>query len=103
VILLALATGVLLAVGSLRELVESASLAFLCTFAAVNAMAFFELAGRRRALAALGALGASAAAVTLVAKWVSSGQWTALIALGALLLLAFGARPLLLRAAPTED
>jgi len=34
---------------------------------------------------------------------VSSGQWSALIALGALLFLAFGARPLLLRSAPTED
>jgi amino acid transporter len=103
VVLLAVATGVLLAVGSLRELVESASLAFLCTFAAVNAMAFLELEGPRRALAALGALGAGAAAFTLVANGVRSGEWLALAAFGGLLIVAFGARPFLLRSVPSRD
>jgi len=102
VILLAVGTGILLAVGSLRELVESASLSFLATFAAVNAMAVIELEGPRRIGAALGALGAAAAAITLVVNWVRSGEWAALAALGVLSLLAFGVRPFLLRSVATR-
>ncbi len=97
VALLAVATCALLAVGSLRELVESASLAFLCTFATVNVIAVLELDGRRRVLSLTGAVGAAGAAVSLVVAWIRAGRWPALGALGVLLLLAFAARPLLLR------
>ncbi|MEJ2549030.1 MAG: amino acid permease, partial [Gemmatimonadota bacterium] len=97
VILLALATLTLLAVGSLRELVESASLAFLSTFACVNAIATIEFEGRHRCLSALGALGAGAAAIALTVQWIREDNWTALLSLAALLLLSFAVRPILLR------
>ena len=97
VILLALATLTLLAVGSLRELVESASLAFLSTFACVNAIATIEFEGRHRYLSALGALGAGAAAIALTVQWIREDNRTALLSLAALLLLSFAVRPILLR------
>jgi len=54
---LALLAALFAAVGSLSSLVESASLAFLFTFAVVSAIAFTQRAGSRL-LTAAGALGA---------------------------------------------
>jgi hypothetical protein len=93
VILLATATLALLAIGSLRELVESASLAFLCTFACVNAIATVEFRGTRRLLAGLGGLGAGAAAIALTVQWIRENNQPALLSLAALILLSFAVRP----------
>lgn len=64
---LTLLAAVFAAVGSLSSLVESASLAFLFTFAVVSGIAFSQRAGSRR-LTGAGALGAGAAAVALVVR-----------------------------------
>lgn len=97
VILLAVATLTLLAMGSLRELVESASLAFLATFACVNTIAAMEFDGRRRLLAGLGSLGAGAAAIALTLQWLREDNLPALLSFAALIILAFAVRPILLR------
>jgi amino acid transporter len=98
IVLLTACTVLLLAVGSLRELVESASIVFLGTFACVNIIAAVELQGARRLPAIAGALGASVAGIALLLQWIESQETIPLAALAALLLLGFGVRPLLLRA-----
>lgn len=92
---LALTAGLFASVGGLADLVESASLAFLFTFAVVSGLAFAEGAGSR-VVNALGVLGSGAAAVTLVVRLAR----TAPVALGVfagMVILAVVGRPLLLR------
>ncbi len=84
--------------GSLTPLVESASLAFLFTFAVVCGLAFRERTGRRLVTGA----GALAASVALVVHLVQT-DLLALFFLGALVLLAVFGRPVLLRHVKTED
>lgn len=95
VIAIAAAGGMLALVGSLGTLVEAASLAFLFTFAAVNALAFIE--GVQTRLASLaGAAGAGVAGLLLI--WRLSRQApVALAMLAALVMIATLGRPFILR------
>ncbi|MEZ6244056.1 MAG: APC family permease [Phycisphaerales bacterium] len=86
----------LAAVGSLTRLVEAASLAFLVTFAIVNALGALELP-RKRWLGWFGCVLAGAAAVVLSVRLVMEAWWV-LAAFGVIVALAFGLRPLLRRA-----
>ncbi len=86
---------VLAVIGTLTDLVEAASLAFLVTFAVVCGLAFMERVGHR-ILTGLGALGASAAAVALVFRLARSNL-PGLIGLGAFVLIAVFGRPIILR------
>jgi amino acid transporter len=70
VVALGVVGAVLAAVGSLRVLVEAASLTFLATFAIVNAVAVRRVP-RRRPLAAAGALASGAAAVVVAVALAS--------------------------------
>lgn len=97
IVLLTASTLLLLALGSLRELVESASIVFLGTFTCVNVVAVLELEGSRRLPAAAGTLGAGVAGVALLVRWIDLREFVPLAALAILLLLAFALRPLLLR------
>jgi amino acid transporter len=96
VLVLGLLAALFATVGNLGDLVESASLAFLVTFAVVSALAFVERTGSR-ALTALGALGAFAAAGALAVRLASEAP-LALGLFGAMTLLAVFGRPLILRA-----
>lgn len=78
--------------GSTRE---ASNLAFLFTFAVVCGLAFHERAGMRWFTGA-GAVAGSAAVVALVVRLARTDP-PALVALGALVLLAVAGRPLLLR------
>jgi len=82
-------------IGTLSDLVESASLAFLVTFSVVSGLAFIEGAGRRL-LTGPGAIGAAAAAVILAIRLAASAPM-ALALFGAMILLAVVGRPFLLR------
>ena len=95
VIGIAAAGGTLAVVGSLGTLVESASLAFLFTFAAVNALAFIESVRARWASLA-GAVGAGAAGLVLIWR-LSREEPVALATLAALVMIATLARPYILR------
>lgn len=97
IVVLAGAAIVLAVIGELGRLVEAASLAFLVTFATVNALS------ARHAESALvtsvgwaGAIGASLAAVTLVVRLAVDAPWALAILAGLVLVAVFG-RPLLLR------
>jgi amino acid transporter len=82
-------------VGSLSDLVESASLAFLFTFSVVCGLAFVERAGLR-ILTGPGAVGAAGAAVVLAIR-LSMNAPLALALFGVMVLFAAVGRPLLLR------
>lgn len=82
-------------VGQLGSLVETASLAFLCTFAVVAGLAFTERAGVRW-LHALGAVGAVAAAGTLTVRLAES-EPAALALFAGVILVAGVGRPWILR------
>ena len=93
------------AIGTLSGLVEAASLAFLCTFSIVCALAFHARAGWR-IVTGSGALASAAAALALVDRlWRTTP--IALALFGVLLVIAVFARPWLLRHAktrvPSED
>ena len=93
------------AIGTLSGLVEAASLAFLCTFSIVCALAFRARAGWRIVTGG-GALASAAAALALVDRlWRTTP--IALVLFGIQLLIAVFARPWLLRHAktrvPSED
>jgi len=95
VISLGLMAAAFAAVGTLSTLVESASLAFLFTFAVVCGLAFKENAGSR-ILTGVGAVGASAATLTLVYRLTQ----TAPVALVLFSITAAGAvigRPILIK------
>jgi amino acid transporter len=87
-------------IGSLSNLVEAASLAFLFTFATVNALAFRQHAGHR-AVTLVGAIGAAAALLALIYRMVTS-QPIALAFLGVLAIIAIFVRPVILRHVSTE-
>ena len=95
VICLGLTSAVLAAAGSLTSLVESASLAFLFTFAVVCGLAFRQKAGIRL-FTGFGVLAAAGATVVLVFRLLDTNV-TALVFFGILLLAAMIGRPLLLR------
>ena len=100
VITLGLLAAVFASIGSLSSLVESASLAFLFTFAVVCGVAFREKVGAR-VLTGAGALGAGAATVALVVRLAS----TAPVALGlfaGIVVLVLVGRPLVLRHLDTD-
>lgn len=68
--------GAVLAVtGTLHQLVESASLAFLITFGTVNLIAALGLSSYRRWIAWLGTLGAGSAAVALCVRLAVREPW----------------------------
>lgn len=95
------AAGMTLAIiGSLGELVEAASLAFLFTFAVVNVLAALKTP-HLRWLSWIGAAGASAAAVTLAVRLALTNP-VPLIALAVLAAAAIFGRPWLLRHVSTE-
>lgn len=82
-------------IGTLSTLVQAASLAFLCTFSVVCALAFHARAGRRL-ITGLGTGASAAAALALVARlWHTAPL--ALMMFGVLVLVASVGRPWLLR------
>ncbi len=95
VIILGVLAAVFASVGTLSTLVESASLAFLFTFAVVSSLAFLRNAGSR-VLTGVGALGAGAATIALVVRLVRTAP-LALVGFGIMVLIAVVGRPLLLR------
>ncbi|MCW8891904.1 MAG: APC family permease, partial [Deltaproteobacteria bacterium] len=100
VIGLGVAAAVLAAVGTLTTLVETASLAFLFTFAVVCGLAFLQRAGMR-VVTGFGALAAATALVALIVRLIRTDPF-ALVLLGLLVLLALFGRPVLLRYVKTE-
>jgi hypothetical protein len=94
------AAAVLAGLGSLTLLVEAASLAFLLTFAVVCGVAFYERAGAR-VVTGLGALGATACAVTLMVRMIRL-EPLALLILGLLVAVATIGRPWILRHVTTN-
>jgi amino acid transporter len=100
VLVLGAAAGLLAMVGSLVELVEAASLAFLGTFAVVCWIAFHRRIGNT-VVTGSGMAGAAAATAALVVRLAISNPG-ALIAFGALVLLAFFGRPWILARVETE-
>jgi hypothetical protein len=95
VITLGLMAAALTVLGSLTTLVESASLAFLFTFAVVCALAFREKAGLR-IFTGLGALAGSAAGVGLAVRLIRTDP-LALVFLSVLAAIAIFGRPVILR------
>ncbi len=89
---LGIGAAALAAIGSLGMLVESASLAFLLTFAVVCFLAF-RLGTGARWVTAFGAIAAAAASVELLLRLVREGP-IALALFGALILAALIVRPL---------
>ena len=85
----------LASIGSLSSLVESASLAFLFTFAVVCGLAFLRRAGSRL-LSGAGAVGAGAATAALVVRLGRTAP-VALGAFAAMVAVAVFGRPLILR------
>lgn len=100
VIILGALAALLAVIGSLSNLVSAASLAFLFTFATVNALAFQQHAGSR-ILTLSGAMGAIAAMLALVFHMVQS-EIVALLFLAILGLIAVFVRPYVLRHVRTE-
>lgn len=100
VIALGGSAAVLAVVGSLVELVEAASLAFLMTFAIVCGLAYQQRIGNR-AFTVAGAAGAAAATIALTLRLALNNPG-ALVAFAALVLLAFVARPRILAKFDTE-
>lgn len=100
VITLGAAAGLLAMVGSLVDLVEAASLAFLVTFTIVCWLAYHRRVGAR-VLTGAGAAGAAGATVALVVRLTTTNP-LALLAFGALALLAFVGRPWILARVRTE-
>ena len=100
VIGLGIMSAILAAFGSLTTLVESASLAFLLTFAFVCALAFKEKAGSRW-FTGPGTVGAVSAAGALMYRLVETDPM-ALAFLAVLALIAAFGRPLILRHVKTE-
>jgi amino acid transporter len=89
------------ALGTLSGLVEAASLAFLCTFSIVGALAFHAHAGSRW-ITGFGALSSAAAAIALTDRlWRSEPM--GLILFAVLLLVAIFVRPWLLRHVRTQQ
>jgi hypothetical protein len=88
------------ALGTLSGLVEAASLAFLCTFSIVGALAFHAHAGSRW-ITGFGALSSAAAAIALIDR-LRSSEPIGLILFGLLLLVAIFVRPWLLRHVRTQ-
>jgi amino acid transporter len=104
VILLSLLAGAFAAVGTLSSLVESASLAFLFTFAVVCGLGFAKRVGSRLLLG-IGAVGAAAATVTLVFRLAHTAPLSLGLFSGAAAVAILG-RPILIRhfrATPNED
>lgn len=95
------AAAVLAAIGTLTTLVETASLAFLFTFAVVCGIAFRERAGARL-VTGLGALAGTAATIALTVRLVRT-DLLALGVLAALVAVAVFARPMILRHVRTES
>jgi hypothetical protein len=100
VLALGAAAALLAVIGSLVDLVEAASLAFLITFTVVCWLAYGRRAGNRLVTGA-GMTGAAAATVTLLVRLATNNP-VALVAFGALVLLAFVARPWILARVDTE-
>jgi amino acid transporter len=88
-------------IGSLATLVETASLAFLATFAVVGWLAFTQRAGHRWITGA-GMVGAAAATLGLAWRLLEQDPF-ALVALAILALLAIFARPLILARVRTDS
>jgi amino acid transporter len=88
------------ALGTLSGLVEAASLAFLCTFSIVGALAFHAHAGSRW-ITGFGALSSASAAIALIDR-LRSSEPVGLILFGVLLLVAIFVRPWLLRHVRTQ-
>lgn len=88
------------AIGTLSALVEAASLAFLCTFSIVSALAYHARAGRRL-ITGFGALASAAAALVLVERLWRTAP-IALAMFGLLVLVACFGRPWLLRRVKTK-
>ena len=101
VISLGTMAAVLAVAGTLTTLVESASLAFLFTFAVVGGLAFRERVGMR-IVTGFGALAGLAACVALVVRLIRTGPF-ALVFLGFVVLVAMFGRPVLLRHVRRED
>lgn len=87
---------ILAAIGSITRLVEAASLAFLVTFAIVNALGALEMRSRRW-LGWTGCLLAGGAAIVLSVR-VAIEAWWVLAVFGAIVVAAFALRPLVHRA-----
>jgi amino acid transporter len=100
VLALGAAAGLLAMIGSLVDLVEAASLAFLITFTVVCWLAYHRRVGNR-VMAGAGAAGAGGASVALLWRLATNNP-VALVAFGVLLLLAFVARPWILARVATE-
>lgn len=81
-------------VGGLSDLVEAASLAFLVTFATVNILAALH-GERRRWIGAIGAVGASAAAVGLCVHLAMTQPTSLAIMAGVIILIVVG-RPIIM-------
>lgn len=101
VIGLGILAAALAAIGTLTMLVESASLAFLFTFAVVCGLAFREHAGHR-VIAGFGTVAGGGATVALIVRLVRTNP-IALVFLGCLVALAAFARPAILRHVATES
>lgn len=100
VLSLGAAAGLLAMVGSLVELVEAASLAFLATFTVVCWLAYHHRLGNRL-LTGAGAAGAAAATAALVVRLAVENP-VALLAFVGLVVLAFVGRPWILARVDTE-
>lgn len=101
VIGLGTAAAILAAVGTLSTLIETASLAFLFTFAVVCGLAYRKRAGVR-VITGFGALAGAAASVALVVRLVQT-EPMAIVFLGLLIVIAVFGRPVLLRHMKTRN
>jgi amino acid transporter len=88
-------------IGTLGTLVAAASLAFLFTFTVVCGLAFRQRAGTRL-VSGFGALAGGAATAALIVRMAETDPLS-LLSLSALVVLAVGGRPLLLRHVRTES
>jgi len=100
VVTLGLLAALFASIGSLSSLVESASLAFLFTFAVVCGVAFHQKVGSRT-LTGAGALGAGAAMVALVVRLARSAPVALGLFAGIVVLVMVG-RPIVLRYLHTD-
>lgn len=97
---LAVPSMALACVGSLESLVQAASLVFLLTFGTVNLLAARQVR-HWRALSVVGAMGAAAAAATLIYRLARHDPWL-LVVMGVAAALLCAARALTLRLSRTR-
>jgi len=97
---LGILAALLAVLGTLNQLVEAASLAFLFTFSIVCGLAFWQSVGKRL-LTGFGTLAGTAAAIALVARLLRT-DLLALIFLVCLILVAVFGRPIILRHVRTK-